>query len=128
MGLFIDVGERTCEIEGVTFRVRVGDTRDAMRYIRPRLEVLGRARESDDEESITKAAEDVLRYGVVGWSGDGAPPAPAVEADGRLPAGSFSLLPWWAWQELINAITDAIGNNDLTMPATPQKVWAALNA
>ena len=29
---------------------------------------------------------------------------------------------------VINAITDAIGNNDLTMPATPQKVWAALNA
>ena len=29
---------------------------------------------------------------------------------------------------LINAITDAIGNNDLTMPATPQRVWAALNA
>ena len=27
---------------------------------------------------------------------------------------------------LMNAITDAIGNNDLTMPATPQKVWAAL--
>ncbi|UUP18039.1 xanthine dehydrogenase family protein molybdopterin-binding subunit [Nitratireductor thuwali] len=27
---------------------------------------------------------------------------------------------------LINAITDAIGNNDLTMPATPQKVWAAM--
>jgi carbon-monoxide dehydrogenase large subunit len=26
---------------------------------------------------------------------------------------------------LINAITDAIGTNDLTMPATPQKVWAA---
>ncbi|MEO4044307.1 xanthine dehydrogenase family protein molybdopterin-binding subunit [Hoeflea sp. CAU 1731] len=29
---------------------------------------------------------------------------------------------------LINAITDAIGNNDLSMPATPQNVWAALNA
>ncbi|CAN7440476.1 xanthine dehydrogenase family protein molybdopterin-binding subunit [Rhizobium sp. LjRoot98] len=29
---------------------------------------------------------------------------------------------------LMNAITDAIGNNNLTMPATPQKVWAALNA
>ena len=29
---------------------------------------------------------------------------------------------------LMNAITDAIGNNSLTMPATPQKVWAALNA
>lgn len=29
---------------------------------------------------------------------------------------------------LINAITDAIGNNALTMPATPQKVWAAVNA
>ncbi|HHZ08356.1 MAG TPA: xanthine dehydrogenase family protein molybdopterin-binding subunit [Rhizobiales bacterium] len=29
---------------------------------------------------------------------------------------------------VINAITDAIGNNDLTMPATPQKVWAALQA
>ncbi|MCO6388308.1 xanthine dehydrogenase family protein molybdopterin-binding subunit [Aliihoeflea sp. 40Bstr573] len=29
---------------------------------------------------------------------------------------------------VMNAITDAIGNNDLTMPATPQKVWAALNA
>lgn len=29
---------------------------------------------------------------------------------------------------LINAITDAIGNNDLTMPATPQKVWAAIHA
>ncbi|MEQ8481252.1 MAG: xanthine dehydrogenase family protein molybdopterin-binding subunit [Hoeflea sp.] len=28
---------------------------------------------------------------------------------------------------LINAITDAIGNNDLTMPATPERVWAALN-
>ena len=28
----------------------------------------------------------------------------------------------------MNAITDAIGNNDLTMPATPQKVWAAVNA
>jgi carbon-monoxide dehydrogenase large subunit len=27
---------------------------------------------------------------------------------------------------LINAITDAIGNNDLSMPATPQKVWQAL--
>lgn len=26
---------------------------------------------------------------------------------------------------VINAITDAIGNNDLSMPATPQKVWAA---
>ena len=29
---------------------------------------------------------------------------------------------------LMNAITDAIGNNDLTMPATPQKVWAAAQA
>lgn len=29
---------------------------------------------------------------------------------------------------VINAITDAIGNNDLTMPATPQKVWRALHA
>ncbi|QRM53351.1 xanthine dehydrogenase family protein molybdopterin-binding subunit [Sinorhizobium sp. BG8] len=29
---------------------------------------------------------------------------------------------------LMNAITDAIGNNDLSMPATPQKVWAAANA
>lgn len=29
---------------------------------------------------------------------------------------------------LINAITDAIGSNTLTMPATPQKVWAAANA
>lgn len=29
---------------------------------------------------------------------------------------------------LINAITDAIGNNELTMPATPQKVWAAARA
>ena len=29
---------------------------------------------------------------------------------------------------LINAITDAIGNNRLTMPATPQKVWAAAHA
>jgi carbon-monoxide dehydrogenase large subunit len=28
---------------------------------------------------------------------------------------------------LINAITDAIGNNNLTMPATPAKVWAAMN-
>jgi carbon-monoxide dehydrogenase large subunit len=27
---------------------------------------------------------------------------------------------------VINAITDAIGNNDLTMPATPQRVWTAL--
>jgi len=29
---------------------------------------------------------------------------------------------------LINAITDAIGHNMLTMPATPQTVWAAANA
>jgi carbon-monoxide dehydrogenase large subunit len=29
---------------------------------------------------------------------------------------------------VINAITDAIGNNDLTMPATSQKVWAAFKA
>lgn len=29
---------------------------------------------------------------------------------------------------VINAITDAIGTNDLTMPATPQKVWAAIRA
>ncbi|MBP2237560.1 carbon-monoxide dehydrogenase large subunit [Sinorhizobium kostiense] len=29
---------------------------------------------------------------------------------------------------LINAITDAIGHNTLTMPATPQKVWAVANA
>ncbi|MEF2551477.1 xanthine dehydrogenase family protein molybdopterin-binding subunit [Aurantimonas sp. A2-1-M11] len=28
---------------------------------------------------------------------------------------------------VINAITDAIGNNDLTMPATPQKVWRAIH-
>ncbi|MCY6382908.1 xanthine dehydrogenase family protein molybdopterin-binding subunit [Hoeflea prorocentri] len=27
---------------------------------------------------------------------------------------------------VINAITDAIGNNDLAMPATPQAVWAAV--
>ncbi len=29
---------------------------------------------------------------------------------------------------VINAITDAIGNNDLAMPATPQAVWRALQA
>ena len=29
---------------------------------------------------------------------------------------------------VINAITDAIGTNELTMPATPQKVWAAARA
>ncbi|NNH33863.1 xanthine dehydrogenase family protein molybdopterin-binding subunit, partial [Rhizobium sp. SEMIA 4085] len=29
---------------------------------------------------------------------------------------------------LMNAITDAIGNNMLTMPATPQKVWMAARA
>ena len=27
---------------------------------------------------------------------------------------------------LINALTDAIGSNDLAMPATPQRVWKAL--
>jgi carbon-monoxide dehydrogenase large subunit len=27
---------------------------------------------------------------------------------------------------IINAITDAIGTNDLSMPATSQKVWMAL--
>jgi len=29
---------------------------------------------------------------------------------------------------LINAITDALGNNNLSMPATPEKVWALANA
>ncbi|MFZ1815351.1 MAG: xanthine dehydrogenase family protein molybdopterin-binding subunit [Rhizobiaceae bacterium] len=29
---------------------------------------------------------------------------------------------------VINAITDAIGNNNLSMPATPEKVWRALNS
>jgi carbon-monoxide dehydrogenase large subunit len=29
---------------------------------------------------------------------------------------------------VINAITDAIGTNDLVMPATPQRVWAAIRA
>ncbi len=29
---------------------------------------------------------------------------------------------------VINAITDAIGNNNLAMPATPQAVWAAIQA
>ncbi|MCY0092523.1 xanthine dehydrogenase family protein molybdopterin-binding subunit [Hoeflea ulvae] len=29
---------------------------------------------------------------------------------------------------VINAITDAIGSNDLAMPATPQRVWAALQS
>ncbi|MDN5925663.1 MAG: xanthine dehydrogenase family protein molybdopterin-binding subunit [Hyphomicrobiales bacterium] len=29
---------------------------------------------------------------------------------------------------VMNAITDAIGDNDLTMPATPLKVWASLKA
>ena len=29
---------------------------------------------------------------------------------------------------VINAITDAIGSNDLSMPATPSKVWAAIQA
>ncbi len=29
---------------------------------------------------------------------------------------------------VINAITDAIGNNDLAMPATPKNVWAAIQA
>ena len=28
---------------------------------------------------------------------------------------------------VINAITNAIGNNNLSMPATPAKVWAAIN-
>jgi carbon-monoxide dehydrogenase large subunit len=27
---------------------------------------------------------------------------------------------------VINAITDAIGSEDLAMPATPQAVWAAI--
>jgi carbon-monoxide dehydrogenase large subunit len=27
---------------------------------------------------------------------------------------------------VINAITDAIGNNELSMPATPERVWLAL--
>lgn len=29
---------------------------------------------------------------------------------------------------VINAITDAIGAENLTMPATPQKVWAAIRS
>ncbi len=29
---------------------------------------------------------------------------------------------------IINAITDAIGNNDLSMPATPSKVWALIQS
>lgn len=29
---------------------------------------------------------------------------------------------------VINAVTDAIGNNDLSMPATPSKVWALINS
>jgi carbon-monoxide dehydrogenase large subunit len=29
---------------------------------------------------------------------------------------------------VINAITDAIGTNDLTMPASPSRVWAAIQA
>ena len=29
---------------------------------------------------------------------------------------------------VMNAITDAIGTNELTMPATPQKVWAAIRS
>ena len=29
---------------------------------------------------------------------------------------------------VINAITDAIGTNDLAMPATPQAVWRAIQA
>jgi carbon-monoxide dehydrogenase large subunit len=29
---------------------------------------------------------------------------------------------------VINAITDAIGTNDLAMPATPQRVWRAIQA
>ncbi len=29
---------------------------------------------------------------------------------------------------VINAITDAIGNNNLSMPASPQNVWAAVQA
>ncbi len=29
---------------------------------------------------------------------------------------------------VINAITDAIGNNDIQMPATPMKVWKAIQA
>ena len=28
---------------------------------------------------------------------------------------------------VINAITDAIGNNKLEMPATPDRVWAAIH-
>ena len=28
---------------------------------------------------------------------------------------------------LVNAVTDAIGHNNLAMPATPQNVWAAIN-
>lgn len=29
---------------------------------------------------------------------------------------------------VMNAITDALGTEDITMPATPQKIWATLNA
>ncbi len=29
---------------------------------------------------------------------------------------------------VINAITDAIGNNNISMPATPSRVWAAINS
>ena len=45
-------------------------------------------------------------------------------------AGSTDSRDPWAsvTPAVMNAITDAIGTNDLTMPATPQKVWAAIRS
>ena len=55
------------------------------------------------------------------------------EFSGQVTHVEWSLTPLWLIPLLpflgavINAITDAIGHNKLEMPATPDRVWAAIN-
>jgi len=67
-------------------------------------------------------ADDVPFYTISHYEGAPSPNNPlGVKGCGE--AGAIGSPP-----AVINAITDAIGNNDLSMPATPQKVWAAIQA
>ncbi len=66
-------------------------------------------------------ADDLPSYHV--WTSNTPCPSNPLGVKGCGEAGAIGAPP-----AVINAITDAIGNNNLTMPATPEKVWAAIRS
>jgi hypothetical protein len=103
MALWIEPGVTTCEIDGVTFRIRILPSRDQGRVA---FLTAGMARREIGEEDAN-AEYRILEIGLDGWSGGDSPPD--KDDKGRL---ALERLPVAFWDPLVMEIVKANGLTD----------------